>query len=291
MPLSFEQNWQFRFGLLSLSAGVFSRMCTCRGQRGVLNQWYKPNNYGWTKCYLVPFVVFFLTFTASAQTQYQLNKSDSTIVPSSLPPQVLFDIRSASPAAQQALLPLYEQEWKLEQQLNEVKWQSLADTLGGLSMAVAGAFDNAGRLAANNLAAEAGVPGYRFKGENAATSAQEPAEMPRSVIAGMNLVNQIQTTEEAISRTQKRFGIPATARTPWSILFPDNSKALSPDEVVKMLAPAAHPSAWCLTSRKELSDWVGQDTNGVCSPYAPPGVLQSCTKAFYQNIDTLEDFY
>jgi hypothetical protein len=176
---------------------------------------------------------------AESQSQYRVDRSDSTVAPSSLPPQVLFDLRAQSPAAQQALLPLYQREWGLEQQLNAVKWQALADNLMGLAVAVGGLTDgSAGARAANNAAARAGTPGTTFKGENAATSAQQTAGTPESVNTAMYLVNQIGATEDAISRTQNIYGISPTARTPWSILFPP-SKKLTPAEVTKLLEPAA----------------------------------------------------
>jgi hypothetical protein len=206
--------------------------------------------------------VMLAVMTANSQTPYQVQKSDGTVVPSSLPPQVLFDLRAQSPAAQQALLPLYQREWGLEQQLNAVKWQALADTLAGLSMAVGGLTDgSAGALAANNAAARAGTPGVNFKGENAATNAQQPAETPESVTTAMYLVNQIGATEDAISRTQKAYGISPTARTPWTILFPSSSKTLTPAEVTKLLETAAKASAQTAPAKKPNAQSVPPDCN------------------------------
>jgi hypothetical protein len=200
---------------------------------------------------------------ASSQTEFGVQRSDGTVNPSALPPQVLFDLRSASPPAQQALMPLYQQEWSLLQELNTVKWQALGDTLGGLS-AIGGpmiAIGSNGSRVANESAARAGTPGYKFKAENAALSAQTqvpgtPASQDVTPVAGdrsqsemyvsvnhaMQLLVQIQSTEEAISGVQKSYGIPPTARTPWSILFPV-SKRLSPSEVSQLLAQGVTQSS------------------------------------------------
>lgn len=186
------------------------------------------------------FLVLFVSMGATPQTQYEVRQSDGTLAPSSLPREVLFDLRAASSSAQQALLPLYQQEWELEQQLSTVKWQALSDTLMGLAAIGASTIGagSTGTGLANDAAAIAGVPGVRFKGTNAALSAIKPADMYESVSKAMYLVNQIQATNDAISRTQRAYGLPATARTPWSMLFP-SSKTLTPVEVNKLLEPAA----------------------------------------------------
>ena len=177
---------------------------------------------------------------AYPQGQYEVARSDAAGGATSLPPQVMFDLRSASPSAQDALLPLYEREYALLKELSIVRWQALADTLGGLSaiaMSAAGIGSEAARVAEES-AAKAGTPGAKFKGDDAVGSSIAPAEMYDSVNQAMSLVNQIQSIEEAISRTQKTHGILPGARTPWSILF-GSSKILTPAEVTKLLDPAA----------------------------------------------------
>jgi len=105
----------------------------------------------------------------------------------------LFDLRSASPAAQQTLLPLYQREWALEQDLSTVRWAALGDTLRGLAK-IGGStigIGGAGSRVVDESAAVAGTPGSKFKGENAALSAKQPADMYESVNKAMYLVNQI----------------------------------------------------------------------------------------------------
>jgi hypothetical protein len=101
---------------------------------------------------------------------------------------------------------------------------------------------NEADFVANQSAVRAGTPGYKSQRENAALSAQQPAEMYASVNRAMQLVVQIQNTEDAISRVQKANGILPTARTPWSILFP-SAKKLTPAQLTTLLEPAATAAA------------------------------------------------
>jgi hypothetical protein len=171
-------------------------------------------------------------------TNYQVTTSNGT-APSPAPP-VWLDLSSLPTAARQQLLPLYQQEYALLQQLNAVKWQALQDTFGGL--AAVGAATVVAPSAASGIeedsAARAGQYGAKYQGTNAALDAQSPAEMYQSVTHGMDLITRIDMLEKEISRVRKSFSIAPSANTPWDKRFPGPRK-LTPEEVKALLTPAA----------------------------------------------------
>ena len=77
----------------------------------------------------------------------------------------------------------------------------------------------------------------------------------------MKLLLQIDGLEKQISRIQQSYGINPSLRSPWSALFPD-SRYLTPDEVTKLLMPAAKNAAKQLTpdEAKQFLPSVVKDT-------------------------------
>jgi hypothetical protein len=153
-----------------------------------------------------------------------------------------FDLNTVPAKAREQLLPLYQREYALLEDLNVTKWQALGDVLGGLATAGAAAFatpTTASRVAEDS-AALAEQYKARFRGADAAQSEQEPAEMPESVKHGMKLLNQINDVEAEISIVQKSYGLDPAARSPWSQFAP---RRLTPKEVIALLTPAAKEAA------------------------------------------------
>jgi hypothetical protein len=175
-------------------------------------------------------------------SDFEVKAPGGTMPSPSPPPQ--FDLNSLPIEAKQQLLPLYNHEYTLLQQLNVVKWQALQDTMKGLATAGAAmaVSPTAASAVAQESAAVAGQAGASFQGTNAALNAQEPAEMYQSVNRAMNLIVRIDGFEKEISRIQKAYNLDPAIRSPWTDLFP-SSKQLTPDEVKKLLAPAATEAA------------------------------------------------
>jgi hypothetical protein len=195
---------------------------------------------------VVPTALLILAVSSPSQQQsssgFEVSTSDGTARPSPPPPQ--FNLNSVPVEARRQLLPLYQQEYSLLQELSGVRWQALSDTLGGL--ASIGAHVTASPTAPANIveesAARAGQYDARYPGVNAALDAQEPAEMYASVKRAMQLLLQIDQIDKQISRVQQAYGIGAASRPPWASLFPASNQ-LTPAEVYKLLAPAAKQAA------------------------------------------------
>jgi len=202
---------------------------------------------------------------------YEVKTSDAA-TPS--PSVVWLDLESLSPAARQKLLPLYEQEYGLLQQLDAIKWQALRDTMGGfftVGAAVVATPPAANRVAEDS-AALAGQFGAKSEGTSAPLAAQSPVEMYASVTRAMDLLTQIGSIEKEILSVRKSFSINPSAQTPWDKLFPKSKpKMLTPNEVKNLLTPAANgvvPASCsfivgyadgCLSSCLHLCNFGGPD--------------------------------
>lgn len=191
--------------------------------------------------FVLVFVVLVLGGSLSAQS-YGVSTSDATVRISSFPPlPPQFDLSSVPQQARQQLLPLYQQEYALLQELSSVKWQALRDTLGGLTnFADAYGSPTAAARVVEESAARSGQYGARSGGNF--SDPHEPAEMYESVNRAMQLLVQIDRVDKEISSVQKANGIGATLRTPWASLFQGTGR-LTPAEVYKLLAPAAKDAA------------------------------------------------
>jgi hypothetical protein len=177
----------------------------------------------------------------SPEPQYEVKPSNGTIA--SPPPPPNFNLESIPAGARLQLLPLYQQEYRLLQELSVVRWQALGDTLGGLASVAGPALTSTGAAdVVRNSAANAGQYGATNKGVNAAADAQTPAEMYQSVDRAMKLLVRIGELDKQISTIQQAYGLDPNVKSPspW-VLF--GSRTLTPAEVKKLLEPAAKDAA------------------------------------------------
>jgi hypothetical protein len=186
---------------------------------------------------LLLLIILFCADAAAGQT---------TISPATGIPNPEFDwlySKSIPPEARVQLLPLYRREAALVRELNDVKWRSATDTLGGLASAAAGVARAANSSPTNALAEEAaaraGQPDAQFRGTNAALSAQRgvPGAMYPSVRRGQEIIGELASLREQIGALRQQYRIvtigPATVRP----------AQLSDAAIAKIMADAARRTA------------------------------------------------
>jgi hypothetical protein len=157
-------------------------------------------------------LLFWSANSVSAQTSIRRPESNDSRLDWLFSPSI-------SPEARAQLLPLYQRELALLNELNFNKWRFLAEHSQQLGAALAGAAASALPAAATLVeesAARAGQRGAAIRGENAALAAQDlPDEVP-SATRGRAIILELDRTRKQIGAIRMKFGIetigPATFR-------------------------------------------------------------------------------
>ena len=214
-------------------------------------------------------MVLLTAFSSASFLSAQSLPSETTIGPP--PRSAEFDwlyAKSISPEARQKLLPLYQQEHDLLQELNRLKWPLAQETAAGLFSGGAGTVravnSPAGVTAVEESAARAGQYGAEYRGANAALTAQKPSKLETlpGVARVREIILEVAKIDEQIAATRRQYSIETMGPA-----APQGSKQLSPEEVKKLLALAAQQAAKPVGS----APWTGNGTMGV-APVANEGL-------------------
>ena len=185
--------------------------------------------------------------------------------------------RAISPEARYQLLPLYQEADRLLQELSFIRPGLANDVASGVGSPLASEAPST----AEESAAGAGQYGARYRCIDAYSSSLNPTDTT-NVDRTKDIVTRLDEIDKQIYDLRQKYGIETispTPKSPWSVLF-QRTKLLTPDEVKKLLVPAAKEAAKPAEPPKlqTFDSWM--KARNACKSADPPrrsGCLQSGT--------------